>query len=512
MDAHNKKINNNSFSNNNKKNLIILEQNKNQLSIKIENYFSKSKLESIEISYEKKIVEVKDLLMKFHLLYNSLNKIKTDMIKENYNKNFTPINTERNHKEKIFLIIKKSNINSFNNKINVLSGIKNEEKDNYKNNSKNKLIKSYKIKTYKKNKIINTNLNINNFINEKLKSKKVNDKKIVRNINNKIYSFTSKNNEIIKKTNTYNYIIQSKAKFNTHKTTSFNAKKCLKIKSNNKDKNNQSKKRLTFSLKTNQNNFSLNTMNSSKTIKRNYNKFLNKNINYKRNRNFNLDGTKTINLTDENKNFSSENILFLSRLNLEDTHNFNISNNNIIRNQLSKLKEKEIKHKINKSYKFEQRYTLRNNNIRNNNVILKNKSLINNRICKKSKISDFNFRNNSNILFTKEKRNRQLKKTNIFFLFLTDNKNYNILKKIYNYLYINENIKEGYNNYLKNIKGPFRDIYLNKCLSETQKQLDKFEDKNIEKDDDVWTIMEKEILINKLNKINKYIENNNCKI
>ncbi len=93
-------------------------------------------------------------------------------------------------------------------------------------------------------------------------------------------------------------------------------------------------------------------------------------------------------------------------------------------------------------------------------------------------------------------------------MFFTQNKNYNILQKIYNFLYINEDVKKGKNNYLKNIFGPFRDIYLNKCLSLIEKQKDKSDNKKNKKPDDIWSIMEKEILEHKRNKIKKYIENN----
>ena len=82
------------------------------------------------------------------------------------------------------------------------------------------------------------------------------------------------------------------------------------------------------------------------------------------------------------------------------------------------------------------------------------------------------------------------------------------MKRIYDFLFINEKIKDGKNNNIKNIKGPLRDIYLKKCLSTVKMQVEKFEKKRVKKDD-IWTIMEKEVLIHKLNKINEFIENNN---
>ena len=497
MDSHNKEINNNSFSNKNK-NLVTSNQNRKNLSTKIEKYFSKSNLKSLEISYEKKIIEVKDLLMKFHLLYNSLNKIQTYMNKENSIKNINLINSEKNHKEKILLINKKSieiNKKSSNNNINVLNGTKKEKINYNKNNSINNSNKRFKIKSFKKINLLVNNINTNHYLSEKLKLKKISQKKSVRDINYKKYNMTSRKNLNIKKKNSSNYIIQLKVIFNDYKTKNFNRKKSPKSKSNKKDKNTQLKKRLEYSLKASKNTIDLNQKNFSKTISKNSNKNFknNKNTYFKINKKLKLDKIRPINLTYENKNFSSENILRFTRSNYKDICTINISNQNMIGNKLTKSKEN----------KFEQRYTLRNNNIK-----LKNKSLKNSKLFKKIKISSFNIKNDSNILFTKEKRNKKLK-NNICFLFLTDNKNYDILKKIYNYLYIDENIKKGYNNYLRNIKGPLRDIYLNKCLSETKKQLDKYEDKNIEKDDDIWTIMEKEILMNKLNKINKYIEYNN---
>ena len=73
-------------------------------------------------------------------------------------------------------------------------------------------------------------------------------------------------------------------------------------------------------------------------------------------------------------------------------------------------------------------------------------------------------------------------------------------------MYINEKIKNGKDNNIKNIKGPLRDIYLNKSKHH-KKKVDKLAKKR--KKFDVWSIMEKEVLIHKLNKINEFIENNN---
>ena len=517
MEILNKKNNNNSINHNNKSKLVNFKQNKEYLTIKIENYFSKSNLKSIENSCEKKVREVKELLMEFHLLYNSLNKIKTYKKIKNI-PIFNPIISERNPKQKLLLFNKKNmdknkesinkEINNYN--LNNLNLTKKEEKKIIKNNSINKPIKSFRLEKNKNNNLFRDNLNIKteNSINGELNSKKMSEKKIDKVKKKIIYNFNSNENKKIKKTKTINCIINSNSKFNEHKTTNFDIKNSIESKSINKDKNNKSIKRLTFSLKSNHkiNENNLYPRNTINTLKKNYNKILNQKIYYKRNKNFNIDLINKINLSEKNKNFSSENILFSSKLNFVYNHNFNNSNTIKNENKLQKYNGKEIKYKINKSYKFEQKYNLRKNNIQ------KNRSLINNKIIKKRKIYEFNLKNNSNILFTKEKRSRQLKKQNIFFLFLTNNKNYYILKKIYNYLYINENIKEGNNNYLKNIKGPFRDIYLKKCLSNIQNKLDKYKDKNKEKDDDILAFMEKEILIHNLNKLNKFIENNNYEI
>ena len=70
-------------------------------------------------------------------------------------------------------------------------------------------------------------------------------------------------------------------------------------------------------------------------------------------------------------------------------------------------------------------------------------------------------------------------------MFFNKKSNYQLLKKIYDFLYINERIKDGENNNVKSIKGPLRDIYLKDRLSVIQKLIEKFE-KRKGKKNDVW--------------------------
>ena len=151
---------------------------------------------------------------------------------------------------------------------------------------------------------------------------------------------------------------------------------------------------------------------------------------------------------------------------------------------------------IYKNIKF-RLYTFQNenNNINNKNII--------NKIFTIESSSFFSRKYYTNIKEKKENHYR-----NNFFLFFSDKNNSKILKKIYDFLYINEKIKDKNN--IKNIVGPFREIYLNKCISEIKNQLEQFEIKK--KSFDVWNIMEKEVLLHKMNKINGFIQENNKKI
>ena len=54
-------------------------QNKRLLSINIQEYFFKSNLKQLELSYEKKNSILKELLYKIHILYNSLIHIKPSL-------------------------------------------------------------------------------------------------------------------------------------------------------------------------------------------------------------------------------------------------------------------------------------------------------------------------------------------------------------------------------------------------------------------------------------------------
>ena len=60
-----------------KSKLLNTNQNKILLSIQIENFFNKSNLNSIELSYNKKVLDMKNLFYSFHHLYNSLNQYKS---------------------------------------------------------------------------------------------------------------------------------------------------------------------------------------------------------------------------------------------------------------------------------------------------------------------------------------------------------------------------------------------------------------------------------------------------
>ena len=491
-------------------------QDKKLLSIKIEKYFTKSNLNSLEKSNEKKMKEIKELLFNFHILYNSFNKIISSQNnkKKEHIKKYQDSNSIQNSYQQLYLIVKKSKDNNRqsieNSKnLNLFHDIKNEEKKEI-NIQKIKAIKSF-TRNFNNNKIIKDNINgINTgyIIKSKMKSKKINVKII-----NLDYRHNSKNSNKRRTVGDKNSFTKSNDTFNEGKIKTLGKRK-FNYQNNNEnskinitniisDTNNKYKKSLSYFGSSSENNNKSNSHSSTSKIKTTYYKTINKNkyneISTRRSLN-SINKNSNINLTIDNKNsFYHDNT---SHFTIKENKN-KTSNNNKALTNLNKSKEEEIFHRItiNKNYKFEQRLTFKNKKTKNNNII-------NNMLYDKEKLNDFHLKMNSDILFTKEKRIRQLKKSNIFFMFFTQNKNYNILQNIYNFLYINEDVKKGKNNYLKNIFGPFRDIYLNKCLSLIEKQKDKSDYKKNKKADDIWSIMEKEILEHKRNKIKKYLENN----
>lgn len=507
------------INNLNKNNMTQLNSNQDKklLSIKIEKYFTKSNLNSLEKTNEKKIKEIKELLFNFHILYNSFNKmisIQNNKKKEHIQK-YSVSNSIQNSYQQLYFIVKKSKDNrqSIENSknLNLFNDNKMEEKKNFKNIQKIKAIKSF-TSDINNNKIIKDNINDANagyLIKEKMKSKKANVKII-----NLDYRHNLKNSNKRRTVVDRNSYTKSSDIFNENKMKTLGKKKFnyqnnnenTKINISNINTNNKYKKSLSYFGSPTENNNKSNNHSSTSKIKTTCYKTINKNkykeISTERSLN-SINKISKINLTIDNKNnFYKDNDFVTSRFTIKEEKNKIYNNNKTIAN-LNNSKEEEIFHRIsiNKNYKFEQRLTFKNKQKKNINII-------NNRIYDKERLNDFHLKMNSDILFTKEKRTRQLKKNNIFFMFFTQNKNYNILQKIYNFLYINEDVKKGKNNYLKNIFGPFRDIYLNKCLSLIEKQKDKSDNKKNKKPDDIWSIMEKEILEHKRNKIKKYIENN----
>ena len=112
------------------------------------------------------------------------------------------------------------------------------------------------------------------------------------------------------------------------------------------------------------------------------------------------------------------------------------------------------------------------------------------------------------VLFPKDKRKNKIKNPNKFLTFFLDYNNLNALKKLYDFLYLNENLKIS-NNIFKNFIGPLRDIYLNKCLKEVNSKIEKIADELIIKKDDISLIMEREIFLHKYHKIKEFIDENN---
>jgi len=511
-----KKNINNNFRKNNKTHFNS-NQDKKLLSIQIEKYFAKSNLNSLEKSNENKMKEIKELLLNFHILYNSFNKLISfqNNKKKDHTKKYLVSNPIQNSYQQLYLIVKKNkdnNKHSSDNSKNIylFSDTKNEEKKDFKNFQKIKAIKSF-TSDINNNKIIKDNINdpTAHLTKEKMKSKKINVKILNLDYRNEMKS--SKKRKTVVDRNSNN---KSNGIFNENKMKILGKKKFnyqnnnenSKISITNINPNNKYKKSLASFGNSFENNNKSNSRSSISKVKTTCYKTINKNkykeISTERSLN-SINKIGKVNLTVDNKNsFYHDNNFVTSRFTIKEKNKS--SNNNKTLNNLNNInnsKEDGIFHRIsiNKNYKFQQRLTFKNKQKKNIN---------NNRIYDKDKLHDFHMKMNSNILFTKEKRNRQLKKNNIFFMFFTGNKNYSILQKIYNFLYINEDVRKGKNNYLKNIFGPFRDIYLNKCLSLIEKQKDKSNDKKDKKADDIWSIMEKEVLEHKTNKIKKYIENN----
>ena len=510
-----KNINNNISKNN--MSYFNSNQDKKLLSIKIEKYFAKSNLNSLEKSNEKKMQEIKELLLSFHILYNSFDKIisfQNNKRKEHIKK-YVVSNPIQNSYQKLYLIVKKSKDNNKlsieNSKhLNLFNGIKNEEKKDFKSIQKIKAIKSF-TSDINNNKIIKDSINVANtdyLIKEKMKSKKANVK-----ILNLDYRHNLKNSNKRRTVVDRNSYTKSNDIFNENKIKNLGKKKFYYQNNNENSKinisninKNKYKKSLSYFGSSTENNNKSNSYSSTSKIKttcyKTINKNKNKEISTERSLN-SINKISKINLTIDNKNsFYHDNNFVTTHFTIKEKKNKTCKNNKTLAN-LNNSKEEDIFHRIiiNKNYKFEQRLTFKNRQKKNINKV-------NNRIYDKERINDFHLKMNSDILFTKEKRIIQLKKNNIFFMFFTQSKNYNILQNIYNFLYINEDVKKGKTNYLKNIFGPFRDIYLNKCLSFIEKQKDKSDDKKNKKADDIWSIMEKEILEHKRNKIKKYIENN----
>ena len=461
------KINNN-LGENKKPKLLNTYQNKRLLSFKIEKYFSQSNLKPLEISYENKNSTMKQLLFKFHILYNFLIYIKSPPNKDKKNiKKYLIPNKEKKSSQALFLDTKKKlstkQINNIKNKV-----IKTQEK--YEKNKK--ILKPIKSFTYLKNDILINNRVLKtersvNTLDDNSKYQQTNENK------NKNYNFNSQNK--LKKIMDDSNIIKSKNSFN--EKIKFNKYKKIIKSTKIVDKNKYNNNKILFSAD-----------NSAHNIKTNKSTNL---IQLKRNKNNNKTRLKEKYM---NTNFKSLYQISIN-INLQNQNEQSLYNNNSYKakNNLNLSKE-ETTHKINKNYKFKHRYTFQNEN---NNL---NKKDNINKIYTKESSTDFSRDYKTNF---KEKNNK-----NQFLSFFTDKNNYKILTKIYDFLYINEKIKNKNN--FKNIIGPFREIYLNKCLGEIKDRLEKFELKK--KNDDVWNIMEKEVLIHKMNKINEFIQDNNKEI
>ena len=451
-----KNINNNLSKNN--MTHFNFNQDKKLLSIQIEKYFTKSNLNSLEKSSEKKIKEIKELLFNFHILYNSFNKIislQNNKKKEHIKKHLVS-NSIQNSYQKLFLIVKKNknkNKQSIDNSknLNRFIDIKNEEKKDVTNIQNIKAIKSF-TSNINNNRIIKDNISVTNegcLIKERMKSKKINE----LDYKNKLKNSNKRRTVVDRNSYTKPHSI-----FNENKVKYLGKRKCdyqknyengkISITNININSNNKYKKSLSYFGSSTEINNKSNSQSSTSKVKTTCYKTINKSKYKKINKGRSLNSINKIskiNLTIEHKNsFYHDNNIITSHFTIKEK-NKTFSNNKTLQN-LSNSKEEDIFHKIsiNKNYKFEQRLTFKND--KKNDI-----NIISNRLYNKERLYGFHFKMNSNILFTKEKRNRQLKKNNIFFMFFTGNKNYNILQKIYNFLYINEDVKKGKKNFIKSI-------------------------------------------------------------
>ena len=470
---------------NKKTKLLNTNKNRRLLFIQIEKFFQKSNLYSLELSYENKISNMKELLLKFHILYKSLENIKSSVNKENENELNIFLNKDIIPNKTINFIIKKDNF--INNQLNIKSNgnIKNIE-GKIEENKKIKTIKSYinKAKKISNEKILKTEYFLNFF--DKPKFKRKTEKGNIQKNRNKLLSLTSKN--MLRKTFGECNNIKSIIIFNEEKIKDNKYIKAIKNKFLSKE-----------NYKYNYNNkYMLSQSRDENHIKKN------RSLQILKLKNFNK---KIYNINTLRKKNTIQNIKSSNKIALNLTNDFENKYNidNKVKKRLRKEKEEDMIPKINNSFRFEHKFTFQNKIEKINNI-----NIINNSVHRKESYSDYIWKNNSNLLFTKEKRKKQIIKNNIFFKFFIDENNYKILHNIYDFLYLNEKIKDGKINKFRNIKGPLRDIYLNKCISMIKKQLEKFKAKKNKKDD-IWTIMEKEVLAHKLSKINEFIQNNNNK-
>lgn len=460
---------------NKKQKLLNTNKNKRLISLHIENFFLKSNLNSLELSYNNKISNMKNLLLNFHILYNSLNQIKSSLNKEKSNTKKSNIsNNIINSNQKSYLVIKKQNSNVQLNKIyNRIA-----EENNNKNDITIKKIKSYKNSMNDKNNyslnenILKTDLSENIF-NEKSKIKKITENKCIKDKKYKIYNFSSYNQ--LRKTIVNSNAIKNKLiKDKNHHSIYY------KIKYNEKNP----PKKLFISDSFIEKNFKINNT-SSNIIKHNKISIKNKNGPKHLIRNFNSLNIKSLSLLTDfnNKLYKEKN----SKIKLNSSHQKKEVKNNVITKSFIEDKNK---------YSFQNKSKKIYLDIMNTKIISQGYSF------------DCEWKNISNNFLVNEEDNKLIKKNNKIFMFFIEPKNYEILQKIYDFLYKNENIREGDKNILKNIKGPFRDIYLNKCLSLINGEYNKFEMKK-KNQSDIWTIMQKEILIHQLSKINGFIRDNN---
>ena len=315
--------------------LLNTNQNKRLISIKIEEFFNKSKLKSIESSYEEKVSNMKNLLYSFHFLYNSLNHYKSLIDKENENiKKYIISSKDKNPNELVFYVIKKKSVT--NRKINKnVKTIKKAEEKFEKINKEIKTMKSYINKIKNDNdilineKILKTEQSINIF-EDKIKIKKIGGRKELENNKKKLYNLIP-NNKIQK---TREEIYDNNSKFYLNKYKKFI----------NEENNNNNYKNIMTISDSNKKYIKINSSANITKLKNIKNNFSSKNR-----------------LRDKYKkrNFKSLNKISLS-LNIALEHKNYHSNRRKIKIRLNMAKEEEITHKVSKSYKFEHRYTFQN--------------------------------------------------------------------------------------------------------------------------------------------------------